>query len=295
MKRGKIILLSLLFLILGFQLFFYFQKPNVLFGPSDIQAVDIQIRNLAPTILSVDDVPSNVVLLAGTTSTVTFNFTAQDLNGAADMVLGNASITLDGEQERINDSCVVVLTVGKTKTFNCNVDMEYYDSNEEWTVTVRVTDLNGLGVSNSSKKTTPGLLKDISLSPQTIVFGQVDPGEINKTFNEINITNNGNFETLTDGVISIIALDLIGQNDPLEIISAESFRIDDISNLSSVCASGIQLINNTLVETNIILPRYDGADIETSRGIATLCIPLVPEISAQSYLTIEGGSWEVKI
>ncbi|MBT3643087.1 hypothetical protein HN604_02915 [archaeon] len=298
MKKGKKILLVLLFVVLGLQLFFYFQEPGLFLAPGGYQDVNIHVRNLPPVIESVDNVPANVVLLAGTTSTVTFNFTGRDRNGGKDMVLGNATITRAGEQERIDASCDIVSSIGKRRTFNCNVDMEYYDTDDLWTVMVSVQDLSGLVASDSTQTTTPNLLKDITLSPATINFGSVDPGQENVTLNNVIITNHGNFETAQDGAVSITGLDLIGQVNPLELISAADFNADDIGNFVDVCSTGTALINDTSVGTTIVLPRYDGVTVGSDEGGIAFCIPLVPEISAQTYIAsggVTGNSWIVGI
>ena len=136
MKRGKILLLVLLFAILLVQLGFYFHTPAVLFSPGGpFTPIDFEVRNLAPTIESINNVPAFVDLVAGLTSDASFQFTAKDRNGVNDFNDTSATATLSkaGEPDR-SVTCTLNSSLGNTKTYQCDVPMQYYDDDGTWNI-----------------------------------------------------------------------------------------------------------------------------------------------------------------
>ena len=290
-------MLVLLFAILLVQLGFYFHTPAVLFSPGGpFTPIDFEVRNLAPTIESINNVPAFVDLVAGLTSDASFQFTAKDRNGVNDFNDTSATATLSkaGEPDR-SVTCTLNSSLGNTKTYQCDVPMQYYDDDGTWNINVSVSDISGLGAWDDSTATTNvNLLKDIDLVEASIDFGSADPGEENITLPSVNITNNGNFEDagdgLGDGLLSITAIDLIGLTVATDVISASSFLAADVSEVTTVCATGTQLSNNTITNTNVALTRGTSGG-----GRMTFCIPLVPEVSAQSYQASGANQWKITI
>jgi len=297
MKRGKVILLVFLFAILLVELGFYFRTPAVLFSPGGpYTPIDFEVKNLAPFIVSIEDVDPNYDLIAGTTAPVSFNFTARDRNGINDFddATATAILSKSGESDR-TVTCILDSSFGNNKKYQCSVLMEYYDDDGTWSINVSVSDVGGLsGWDDSTATTDINLLKDIDLDQPSIDFGSADPGAENVTLNSVDITNNGNFEdpgdNTGDGLLSITAIDLVGLTLATEVISASSFLAADAAEVATICATGTQLSNDTIINTNVALTR--GA---SGGGSMTFCIPLVPEVSAQSYQASGANQWKITI
>ncbi len=259
------------------------------------------VGNAAPTIVSVTPIP-NVDLLAGTTKSITFQFTAQDTNGASDLndASASASFIKTGENTRVG-SCSFVSTAGNQKTYSCTVTMQYYDNDGTWTISVTIQDAAAATATDSSNTFVVNLLKDITISPASISFPSTSQGAANIiSTSDTTITNKGNFDS-TNGNIQLTAKDLTGVTTPAEIIPATNFKSVGSSQAGTVCTTGTTLSN--AVAVNILsanLPRgnpTDGNPLYTSNTeTMRYCITLVPSaISSQDYTAtfLKGNTWTI--
>ena len=266
--------------------------------------LDITINVTAPqnqppiiTINSVD-IDNLVDLIQGATTPVEIVFNVTDANGYADIndssVLISFNYDTGGEPTRSNFSCLAPTNDGlNTKTYTCRVNMSYYDAPGTWTATVNVSDFLGPATGQNTRQFNVNLLRAVSLSPPTIGFGNVIPGNTNvQSLINTTITNEGNFDIQANSKLQIISKALIGQINPLEVISGNNFKLADQSVLN-VCLSGINLIQDTPVDIpNIVLPRGPSSTREVQ-----YCLTSVPVgISAQDY-SASGllGAWDIRI
>lgn len=294
-----IMILSISFVSAGF--FDFFKRDSQL-APSQSTDVSVTVGNAAPTIVSVSAIPA-VTLLAGTTKDVTFQFTAEDTNGAADLddTTASASFSFGGEPTRSSvpvTGCVAGAPSGNQITYTCTITMQYFDDNGAWTVTVSVDDLSAVTATDSSTTVTINLLRDITISPAIITFPATTQSATNLlSSSDTTITNLGNFDTPSDGSIDVTATDLTGTVTPAEVIPAANIRAADITDVGTVCSTGGSALVDTIATgiSGAVLPRGIGG---SNTGDLTYCINLVPGgISSQGYTAdLAGGNqWTIGI
>jgi len=298
MKRGLAILLILIgAIIIATIVFLLLTKSDILLAPGGQTGVRVGVGNAAPQITALDTIPAVALSPAPSTTTVTFTFTARDPNGAADLddTTAIATFTKIGETTRTDSPCTFLSQAGKSKTFECNVDMIHFDGNGVWDVTVSIDDLLAVQVTDTSTFTV-NLLKDITLNPPQIDFPTVAPEQtdIQPTGGQTTtVINRGNYQ----GTISVISSDLIGETNPAQSIPATSFRVTGNSEAPTVCSTGTPLIAaSTQVITSSSLPKGPNDGISNVEDIS-YCLTLVPDISSQFYsATVAGGNaWTIQI
>ena len=256
--------------------------------------------NANPAIVSTDTTFSPVTLTAGATTDVTFTFVAEDLDGSTDLndATATASFSKTGEATRSDpDGCTRILeTLPNQRTYSCTITMQYFDDNGIWDITVNIQDLSaitGIGASTFAVN----LLRDIDLSPTLINYGIVVQGAANILSPIITtVTNNGNFDTATDGTLTIAASNLIGETNPAENIPAANFKAAGSSIGASVCTDPgatalVEGISSSIPSIN--LPRGPpGSNTEE----ISYCLTLVPPaISSQFYSSTGANAWTINI
>lgn len=298
MKKRNVILVVILSLILlliiALEVLNSVQE-KVQFGPSAPTDVRLQIGNAAPSITNI--VPlSNIDLNPGSTTNVVVTFTARDPNGAADLndATAAASFSRAGEPTRTAPSCTRTGQVGKERTYQCTITMQYYDESGIWDVAVSIRDQAGV-LAQGTSTVTVNLLRDISIGPATIGFPTLVQGNTNILSSQNTlITNNGNAE-VPPRSIEITASNLIGETTPAETIPAANFK-SAISSELTVCTTGNSLINGITVPiSSAALPRGPSG---SNTGELSYCLTLVPDgISSQFYSTstVGGTSWTISL
>ena len=277
--------------------FFDVFKKDVSLAPSQDTEVAVSVGNAAPTIVSVSAIPATDPI-GGTTKIITFQFTAQDTNGASNLndASASASFAKSGEPTRTG-TCSFVSTAGNQKTYSCTVTMQYYDDNGVWTVSVSIQDQAAATGSDSSTSFTYNLLRDITIIPTLISFPTTIQGSTNLlSTTQTSITNKGNFNTPTDGSIQVTGFDLKGAITPTETIPASNFKSGDTSavDVCTVVGGGTTLSNG--VATNIA-----GATLTkgvSGGGTIKYCLTIVPTgISDQNYVANVANSniWRIGI
>ena len=105
--------------------------------------------------------------------------------------------------------------------------MLYWDGNGAWTINTQGRDLgNTTLVYNTTASFTYNLLKALVISPISLTWPSVSLGATNQTSNNdpTIINNTGNYNAT--GKIAVNALNLHGETNALEFISAANFTID---------------------------------------------------------------------
>ena len=239
--------------------------------------------NNLPTIVSVSVIPP-VSLLAGTTTDVTFQFTAEDSDGADDFddTTATASFSKIGETTRSDSLCSVVGSLVKQRTYECTITVEYYDGPGSWTITVSVSDSQGANAQDNSNSITVNLLEDITLSGTPINFGIISPGTQTNA-PPITITNNGNY----DGTLKITAYDLSG---PQQLPAASFYGAE--SNVAEICGvNGNQLQDSTLIEiTTTNLPR---GPVGSNSEDIIICLDAPGVLASGSYTATGADMWTI--
>ena len=294
MKKEALLIILLLVMPLVSANIFDWIKEKVQLAPSQPTDVRVQVGNTAPTIQSISAISAVSLNPSPSTTSVVFTFTARDSNGASDLNDATAAANFNklGETTR-TATCVFQSQSGKQRTYECTVNMQYYDDAGTWNVEVSIDDQAGLSASSSSTFTV-NLLRDISISPAIIGFPTVAQDDINViSSSPTTITNGGNFEAPSDGDIEVTSFDLEGETTPSDIIPASNLKIAGSSGSGTVCTTGDSLIDSSAVSITAILPRGpSGSNTES----LTYCITLVPSaISTQFYSATGGRAWIIGI
>ena len=265
---------------------------------SGTASVNITIGNSAPTIGFVQAISAQDPTIGSTTS-ITFNFTVTDTDGASNINTssGEAYFTRSGEATRSNTSCTQIYSaVGNNLNFTCTIDMWYYDENGAWDINVTAVDINGARAINSSTTFTYNVQTAMTMSPTSLSWNSVglsdtDTGSSN---DPIIINNSGNDVDLN---INVTGLNLRGETTTSEYIFANNFTVE---NASEGC-SGTTLANATSTNiTSAILQRgnnsLDYNNATSGQEQIYFCLKGVPQdISAQSYSSSAYGAWTVEI
>lgn len=208
---------------------------------ADTTSVTSTVGNRAPVVYDVTDISAQDPT-EGTTTTVTFNCSVNDPDGNADISVVNATFNRTGEPDRTDASCSEVATVNSTaKTYECQINMQFYDETGTWTDTCFAED-SGVLSDTLAETFTYNELEAWTMTPTSLNFGTIYLGQtsVGATDDPIVMTNTGNHD-LT-GEIKTTALDLVGTTTPSEYIPAGNFSVNVADS-----SGGDAMINNTAV------------------------------------------------
>jgi len=259
------------------------------------------VCNTAPEIILVTNI-SNQDPSEDTTKAIVFNFTAFDADGATELVNASAeanfSFSGTGETDRINTTCVQASLAGDYANYTCTIEMQYFDAFGDWNITVKINDSSDAQATNDTTAFQYNQLTAIKISPTSLSF-DVEIGAFNQTStNDPTVINNtGNYNVTA---LQINASDLYGEDDTSFNIPAANFSVDiDTGGAGPAECDGTLLVNRSTVNiTGALLPVGNHSVNDNSTGQETLfyCITQVPAgIPSQSYSTLNGGSWIIKI
>ncbi len=256
--------------------------------------VSITIANSGPTIVNVSNIDA-VTLTEGLGFNVSFNFTAGDIDGSADLDNATAFVWVNktGEDSRgnnshlgyVNSSCLPLAFVqGNNITYGCNFTFYYWDGNGDWTINVSIADQSGTVAQNVSTKVTVNLLTAMTMTPPTLNWSSVQLSDIDtgSSNDPITINNTGNDINLS---IQVTAYSLQGETTTTESIEAENFTVE---NTADGC-SGTALVNATI--TNITSAHLNNGnntiqagDVSSGQEEIYFCLKAInPGISSQAY------------
>ena len=264
---------------------------------SNATVVNITVGNNFPTIGFVEVITAQAPT-DDTTTSITFNFTATDSDGAADLdpTTAEARFNRTGEATRVNTSCVELTTAGNDANYSCTIDMWYFDQNGPWTINVTIDDDQGAGVENSSTTFTYNVLAGMKINQTSLTWPSVAIGQTNVGSNNdpVQINNTGNQEP---NDINVTGFHLRGEVTTTEFIFVGNISVE---NASQGC-TGTAMSNATSLNiTSAVLQRgnhslnYDNAT--SGQELIFFCITEVPSgISQQSYSSSAYGSWTIEI
>ena len=259
--------------------------------------LNITVGNSPPTIPFVQVIAAQSPTEASTTS-ITFNFTARDTDGVANLndSTAQARFNKTGEATRSNLSCVGAGTSGNDKNYTCTIDMWYFDGNGAWTINVTIKDNAAASAENSSQTFTFNLLTAMVMSPNSLTWPTINPPDTNVEANQnITVNNTGNDFDLN---INIIAYNLRGESDTSKFIFANNFTV---SNETQGTCTATEMVNGTSTNvTSSILQRGNNSlnywNATSGQEQIVFCIKgIPPEATAQPYSSSFFGPWQVTV
>ena len=269
------------------------------FNETDLFEYDTTSSNTPPTIPFVQAI-SPVDPAIGSTNSTTFNYTATDTDGFANLDNSTAAAYFQkaGETTRSNTTCIPRNASTNSITFTCTIDMWYFDvAASDWTINATIQDINAAYGENSTTTFTYTSLLAMTMSPPTLNWTEVgltstDVGSIN---DPITINNTGNAEPLN---INVTAYNLRGEQITTQYIFANNFTVQ---NVTEGCTAGTAMSNATSTNvTSAILYRGNNSlnynNATSGQEQIFFCLKGVPQdIGWQSYSSAAYGSWEIKI
>lgn len=315
-KRGKVVLMSL-FLILAILLIAsivsagFFDRIKKTITGYDVQSVVLNITVGGPEILYVyNDTMTDIstTLNAGPSPTgITINFSAYLGTGTANLNHTTASINFsNGGDLRSNSSCSIAIQTTNYINYTCNVTMWWWDGSGTWNINAYIEDNQTNSQTNISATFQVGSTKGFELSPGTLTWAGLSPGQTNKTSSNhpLLLNNTGNFNTtgLSAGNLSINATDLTGETTDNLALWAQNFSVSWDTGSSAECdtsaaASGMSRgVFANLSSTNISAGNYTINNGYTGQEQLYFCLNIAGnELTSQSYSTAANGTWTIQM
>ena len=280
-------------------LFDWIKKPRITGEATTANtALNITVGNTVPTITVVNAIAAQDPTIGATTS-ITFNFTATDTDGASNINLSTAQAFFNktGESTRSNSSCInTSIGVGNNINFTCTINMQYFDLNGAWTINTTIKDNSAAYAENSSTTFTYNLLTAMVMAPTSLSWQQLATTDTNVGSNNdpIVVNNSGNDIDLN---VNVTSYNLRGETTLTEFIYANNFTIE---NASQGC-SGTAMVNASSINiTSALLQRGNNsinyANATSGQEEVFFCLKGLPGgISQQSYSSSAYGSWIVAV
>ena len=245
------------------------------------------VEAVAPTIPIVYPV-SAITLNGGTVSEIVVDFNVTDGDGWGDILISTIDLTLTRGGEEIrhqkNSSCGMLEFDTNHIKVRCSVEMQFYDGEGAWNISVSINDTTGSKATNDSTGTTVNALDYVTQD-----FTYVDWGSLttntndNEADNTITLTNGGNQDYPTS---NLKAYDLIGDVSN-ETINANLLSID---NVGSATSGQIYLQNATNIEISTKINLNGHNSTATSQMFFYVD---VPSLSLDTYRQL--NLWEISV
>jgi DNA-binding CsgD family transcriptional regulator len=258
------------------------------------------ISNNAPT-LSITSINQGnpVDLFPGGTAPIEIQFNVQDLDGLVDLDQDTLLITFgfpsggpftETETAVITD-CPTLTDIGNTRFYTCLNDMLYYDHFGTWDAFVSIDDFSGDNGQDTDQFEVLKLL-DISLTPESIDFPDVLPGDVIEALIPTVVTNNGNVEVPLDADLEIAGFPLVGQFIG-DSISPTQFKAAGSLAAGRVCDELISIPEGVpIVIPTVFLQRGPVGNTEN----LDFCLDTPFGISNDHYNTAFGEQpWEISL
>jgi len=271
-------------------------RPEVV--SSQTHTIEVTEANQAPTvnIISIDS-DNFVDLIPASTTSTQIIFDVTDPQGVSDIDESTLYLSYSkiGEttRETFGVSSCDGLDVGNTRTYTCDINMEFYDDAGTWDAYASIQDFGSSEASDNAQFTV-NLLRAIALNPPTITFPPTIPGGTDYiSLIDTIITNDGNSNIPADSQLQITSQALIGQTNPTENIPGNNFQVASSSQVATVCTTGgTNLIQDSPITIpNILLPKGPSST-ETLR----YCLTSIPTgLSAQPYSSTGLNAWDISV
>jgi hypothetical protein len=198
---------------------------------------------------------------------IAFNFTVNDANGNSTINVSSAAVRVNNSgitRQSTAGSCIGTPINATAQNITCNVSLQYYDLAGVWSVNISIEDTLGNYTANTSTTFTYNTLYAVSLNINSLDFGILNAGDVNKTTNALVLNNTGNFNYT---LVQLKAYNLVNSTYS---INASNFRVN-ITNSSH----GSFLSNNTFINiTDAMLPRSTNTSIGNQSMYIYVDIPL---------------------
>jgi hypothetical protein len=174
--------------------------------------------------------------------------------------------------------------------------MQYFDLPGSWNISVRGRDLgNGSYAYNQSTYFSYNQLKALVISPDLITWPSVDAGSLNQTSNNdpTTINNTGNY----NGTLAMTAYNLLGETNSSDSIPAANMSVGIATGSLEECGIATSDLMVNATQNTITSSVSNPGNLSAGGGVGQeqiyYCIRQVPDISSQTYSTLNGGSWVV--
>jgi hypothetical protein len=203
--------------------------------------------NTPPSIVYVQPITA-VDPLEYSLRTIPVNFTVNDVDGSSTINISSAKAVVSQSsvsRQSTAGACSGISVNTTAVNISCNVSMQYYDIPGVWSINLSISDNSASYVENTSTTFTYNILYAINLNTNSLDFGSLNVGDVNRTAGTLVLNNTGNFNYT---LVQLKAYNLINGT---YLINVSNFRIN-ITNVST----GAYLINNTYVNvTGAMLSR----------------------------------------
>jgi len=248
--------------------------------------VNLTIGNEVPTIPYVSPV-SAITLTGLATKEVVVQFNATDQNGFADLDFATPQVELvKGAVTRTSSSCSAILNTTFTTTFECTVDLNFYDvEGADWVVNASVYDVSATYVENSSTVATVNSLDyvdaDVSAMDWASATLGVDDVEVDSP---LTIQNGGNQVYPTVNIMGYNATGVTFGN----VIPASVFSVHSLTGQTT---TQTYMVDSTNVDVSSVIDLNSIGASETETIYAYVDVPL--GIQADTYLS--DSSWSILV
>jgi len=159
---------------------------------------NLSVRAFSPVVESIN-LPSSVMLNAGSKREIECNFSVSDENGASDIELVNATLYHETSSSNAEDnnnnhysnsSCEELAQHPSYKEYRCTFSLNYYALNGSWVCNASAKDYQDLKGSNISETFVEPLFA-LNVSKDVLDYGDVEPNSISDE-KMMKITNIGN-------------------------------------------------------------------------------------------------------
>jgi len=288
-------------------LFDWFKKTITGRAPTQDQNVSVTVTGLNNVTISIQNESLNGSAIdpaEDTNKTFRFDVWVADADGVTDIndTSVQANFTRNGEATRADALCTLSGDINSTTAnYSCIIQMEYFDDAGDWNITARATDLGSTVFFTDIKTFQYNQLTALKISPFSLTFDAVQPGDFNVTSNNdpTFINNTGNFN-VTTGNIQINALNLHGVTDSTAFIPIANFTVGlTTGGASPAECGGTALVNGSATGIGSSqLPRGNHSVNDNSTAQETLfyCIIHVPfDLTSQAYDSSAAGSWVISV
>lgn len=266
-------------------------------GKATSQPVDLEILvggGTAPIIYVLNDTMTDLSFgpnEAPIPTATTIEFLAYDAEGLGNINDSTAKIEFSkaGETTRQN-SCNLISSNATTKTYQCVVEMYWWDAPGEWNIKAEVIDLNDNIGTDENKTFQVGGTTGFVAAPLTISWDELNPGATeNLANNSIILNNTGNLARN----LEINSTNLIGLSDATKAIYSGNFSINTINSCGGTQMQHLNYIQ--ISGANIPRGNYSLND-GTGQEEIFFCIEEIgSELTQQIYSTSQEGAWVMKI
>ena len=232
---------------------------------------------------------------APTLTTISFNFTAYDADGSADLNDSSAmaNVSIVGHTTRQNSSCKQVADFATNYVnYTCIIDMYYWDGSGNWNITAFVKDIEGEKSQNNSAMFYLGATTGFIANQSSLTWASIAAGGTNLQPNEfIRLNNTGNVNISN---VAVNATSLLGETNSAKALWAGNFT----AKISSGC-EGTALAQSVFTQVgSATLPSGNSSANNGNTGQEDIyfCLETTgTELTSQSYSTSGQGVWNIKI